>query len=145
MASRLCASWWLGLSRNCDAATLAAPFASGAITGGPSCQSTASSFAVDWQLGPPVSAEDANGGTRVAASQLSEGENPREAQSLDAIQREHIIAMLRKSYGVVEGPNGAAQLLEMNPSTVRFRMKKLGISKAEYLADLGSRSRSGSQ
>src|SRR6516162_1983038 len=59
---------------------------------------TANELAVDWQLGPPLSAADANGATRVAASQASEGENPREAQSLDAIQREHIIAMLRKAY-----------------------------------------------
>jgi len=35
----------------------------------------------------------------------------------------------------VEGPHGAAQLLEMNPSTVRFRMKKLSIGKADYLTD----------
>jgi len=35
----------------------------------------------------------------------------------------------------VEGPRGAAQLLEMNPSTVRFRMKKLSIGKADYLTD----------
>ena len=63
-----------------------------------------------------------------------------EAQSLEVIEREHIIAMLRKTRGVVEGPNGAAQLLEMNPSTVRFRMKKLGISKFDYLTDTGTRS-----
>jgi len=29
--------------------------------------------------------------------------------------------------GEVEGKGGAAELLEMNPSTLRFRMKKLGI------------------
>ena len=106
---------------------------------------TANELAVDWQLGPPVMAPDANGAARVAASQLRDNPNHHEAQSLDAIQREHIIAMLRKSYGVVEGPNGAAQLLEMNPSTVRFRMKKLGIAKADYSADPGSPPRTGSQ
>ena len=58
-----------------------------------------------------------------------------EHQSLEAIEREHIIATLRKTRGVVEGPHGAAQLLEMNPSTVRFRMKKLSIGKADYLTD----------
>ena len=55
--------------------------------------------------------------------------------TLEAIEREHIIATLRKTRGVVEGPHGAAQLLEMNPSTVRFRMKKLSIGKADYLTD----------
>ena len=57
----------------------------------------------------------------------------------EAIEREHIVAMLRKTRGVVEGPNGAAQLLDMNPSTVRFRMKKLGISKVDYLIDTSTR------
>ena len=56
-------------------------------------------------------------------------------QAKEAIEREHIIAMLCKTRGVVEGPRGAAQLLDMNPSTVRFRMKKLSIGKADYLRD----------
>ena len=106
---------------------------------------TGNELAVDWDLGPPLSTAGANEAAWTAAARLSEDRDQCEAQSLEAIQREHIIAMLRKSYGVVEGPNGAAQLLEMNPSTVRFRMKKLGISKADYLGDSRSRPRSGSQ
>ena len=95
-----------------------------------------SELVVDWELGPP-----AVGGNGSAWSQVSAApaQPPRsagaEAQSLEAIERAHIIAMMRKSRGVVEGPQGAAQLLEMNPSTVRFRMKKLSIAKADYLTD----------
>jgi len=106
---------------------------------------TGNELAVDWDLGPSVSTAGANGAASMAASQLSEVPDQRETQSLESIEREHIIAMLRKSYGVVEGPNGAAQVLGMNPSTVRFRMKKLGISKADYLDDPSSRPRPGSQ
>jgi hypothetical protein len=36
---------------------------------------------------------------------------------------------------VVEGPKGAARLLNLKPSTTRFRMKKLGITKSDYFTD----------
>jgi DNA-binding NtrC family response regulator len=91
---------------------------------------------VDWELGPPAASGNEGVGSELSTSPahppLSAGA---EARSLEAIEREHIIAMLRKARGVVEGPRGAAQLLDMNPSTVRFRMKKLSIAKADYLTD----------
>jgi transcriptional regulator with GAF, ATPase, and Fis domain len=97
---------------------------------------TGSELIVDWDLGPPAVSAAASS---VTAAGEAEQPPPRSAdaehQSLEAIEREHIIATLRKTRGVVEGPHGAAQLLEMNPSTVRFRMKKLSIGKADYLTD----------
>jgi len=35
---------------------------------------------------------------------------------------------------VIEGSHGAARLLALKPSTTRFRMKKLGIIRDDYLA-----------
>ena len=97
---------------------------------------TGSELIVDWDLGPPAVSAAASS---VTAAGEAEQPPPRSAdaehQSLEAIEREHIIATLRKTRGVVEGPHGAAQLLEMNPSTVRFRMKKLSIGKGDYLTD----------
>jgi formate hydrogenlyase transcriptional activator len=91
---------------------------------------------VEWDLGPDLTqlsgAETARGAE--AAGALAE------AKTLEAIERGHIIATLRKTRGVVDGPNGAAQLLALNPSTVRFRMKKLGISRIDYLSDADRRS-----
>jgi len=55
------------------------------------------------------------------------------AQSLEAVERRHIISILRRTHGVIEGPRGAALLLKLKPSTARFRMKKLGIVKSDYL------------
>ncbi len=55
------------------------------------------------------------------------------ATSLQAVERNHIIAVLKKAHGVIEGRKGAALLLDLKPSTTRFRMKKLGITKADYL------------
>ena len=54
--------------------------------------------------------------------------------TLEQIEREHFISVLRKTRGIIEGPNGAARLLNLKPSTARFRMKKLGITKPDYLS-----------
>jgi DNA-binding NtrC family response regulator len=97
-----------------------------------------SELVVDWDLGPPALAASTgveDQGLAACAPPLPAPAGGAETRSLEAIEREHIIAMLRKTRGVVEGPRGAAQLLEMNPSTVRFRMKKLSIGKADYLTD----------
>ena len=89
-------------------------------------------------MGPPAVGANADAGSETstpAAQPPSSRSADVEARSLEALEREHIIAMLRKTRGVVGGPRGAAQLLDMNPSTVRFRMKKLSIGKADYLTD----------
>ena len=48
--------------------------------------------------------------------------------TLDNIQRAHIVAVLKTTGGVVEGASGAATILGMHPNTLRSRMKKLGIA-----------------
>ena len=53
--------------------------------------------------------------------------------ALHEIEKQHIIATLKQTNGVIDGPKGAAVLLELNPSTARFRIRKLGISKSDYL------------
>ena len=50
--------------------------------------------------------------------------------SLEAIERGHIVAALRETGWRIDGPTGAARLLELNPSTLRSRMKKLGIRRS---------------
>jgi formate hydrogenlyase transcriptional activator len=49
---------------------------------------------------------------------------------LEQMERRHIVSVLERAAWVVEGPKGAAQLLDMNPSTLRSRMKKLGIARS---------------
>ncbi len=46
---------------------------------------------------------------------------------LDEVMADHIENALHHSGGRVEGKNGAAQLLGLHPSTLRARMRKLGI------------------
>ncbi|MGH8548474.1 MAG: sigma 54-interacting transcriptional regulator [Methylococcales bacterium] len=47
--------------------------------------------------------------------------------TLEEVERQHILAMLEKTRWIIEGPKGAARILDLNPSTLRYRIKKLGI------------------
>jgi transcriptional regulator with GAF, ATPase, and Fis domain len=47
--------------------------------------------------------------------------------SLDAIQKAHIEAVLLECGWRINGTNNAAERLKLHPNTLRFRMKKLGI------------------
>jgi len=51
------------------------------------------------------------------------------AMSLEEVQRQHIQAVLEQANGRIEGPGGAAEILQLKPSTLRNRMKKLGIKR----------------
>jgi transcriptional regulator with GAF, ATPase, and Fis domain len=60
----------------------------------------------------------------------------REEQRIKTIgenEREHIIAVLKKSNGRVRGAGGAAELLKLPPTTLHSKMKKLGILKTDSL------------
>ena len=46
--------------------------------------------------------------------------------------RKHIEAALVRCHGRVEGPHGAARLLEINPHTLRSKMRRLGIEGKRY-------------
>ncbi|MEM9599258.1 MAG: sigma 54-interacting transcriptional regulator, partial [Acidobacteriota bacterium] len=48
--------------------------------------------------------------------------------ALDDVVRNHIERVLAMAHGKVHGPDGAAALLQLNPSTLRHRMDKLGIA-----------------
>ena len=47
--------------------------------------------------------------------------------TLDAAMAGHIQSALTSTAGRIEGPDGAARLLGINPHTLRARMRKLGI------------------
>jgi chemotaxis protein methyltransferase CheR len=50
-----------------------------------------------------------------------------EAHTLEAIERRHIEATLRRCDWRINGAGNAADVLGLHPSTLRFRMRKLGI------------------
>jgi PAS domain S-box-containing protein len=50
-------------------------------------------------------------------------------KEFEAIAREHIFQVLQNTGWKIEGEGGAAAVLGLNPSTLRFRIKKLGIKR----------------
>jgi DNA-binding NtrC family response regulator len=50
-------------------------------------------------------------------------------ETLEAMERAYIVRVLESSNWQVEGDRGAASILGLNPSTLRGRMRKLGIRK----------------
>ena len=57
--------------------------------------------------------------------------NGGDLQRLDDAEREHILRALRDTGGVIGGPAGAAARLGLKRTTLHFKMKKLGISRAD--------------
>ena len=49
--------------------------------------------------------------------------------TLDEVERAHIRRVLERTAWVIEGEHGAAQILGLNPSTLRGRLRKLGIRR----------------
>jgi PAS domain S-box-containing protein len=70
---------------------------------------------------------------------LSELKAPREEvnttleTSLEAVEREHIIRVLREAGGVIGGPQGAAARLGVKRTTLNGMMRRLGISRKDLL------------
>lgn len=62
------------------------------------------------------------------------------ASSLDAAIIDRIVQALRQTGGIIEGKNGAAAILGINPSTLRSRMRKLDIRWEDYRASISLRS-----
>ena len=54
---------------------------------------------------------------------------PKVFKSLEEIERDYITSVLEETKWRIDGPNGAAVILDMNPSTLRSRLRKLEIKK----------------
>jgi PAS domain S-box-containing protein len=63
---------------------------------------------------------------------------PGASRTLDEIEKEYIMRILEDTAWRIEGPNGAARILGLNPSTLRTRMVKLGIQKSKHTAAGGN-------
>jgi formate hydrogenlyase transcriptional activator len=52
--------------------------------------------------------------------------------TLESLERQYIIRVLRETHGVIAGPHGAAMRLGMKRTTLQSRVLKMGISRQEY-------------
>jgi formate hydrogenlyase transcriptional activator len=50
-------------------------------------------------------------------------------RTLEEVEREHILRVVRETHGVIGGPQGAAKRLGLRRTTLLYRMEKLGISR----------------
>ena len=78
--------------------------------------------------GPDTEAAD----TDASEHGKADRESPKLLLTLDEIDRNHILAALQHTGGVVDGPKGAAKILNLHPNTLRHRMDKLGIKGSSY-------------
>jgi formate hydrogenlyase transcriptional activator len=62
----------------------------------------------------------------------SDLKSPKPLLTLDEVERNHILAALQHAGGVVDGPKGAARILNRHPNTLRHRMDKLGIKGSRH-------------
>jgi predicted ATPase len=58
--------------------------------------------------------------------------SPSAALALEEVERRHILEVLQSTQGVIEGPSGAARVLDLHPNTLRSRMKKMGIRRPSH-------------
>ena len=67
--------------------------------------------------------------TQASPMPHSRAQAPYGEQSLNGIERSHIIRVLEDCGWKITGKGNAAELLDLKPSTLRFRMNKLGIKR----------------
>src|SRR4030095_9545463 len=91
------------------------------------------------ELKPDVALISARGVLPQAPQGLSEAEAATYSgtaspalSTLKDVERGYIMAVLKQTGGVVEGPNGAARILNLHPNTLRHRISKLGIKRSTH-------------
>lgn len=70
----------------------------------------------------------------IFTTELAETKNEFYTKTLQEIEKEHILKVLKKCNGRISGPQGAAILLGLPTTTLISRMKKIGIKKEHFLS-----------
>jgi len=89
---------------------------------------------IELEVAPGVLPEQDAIAPKLAAPSRSAHEEQRAGvpspQSIKQVERDHILQVLMRTNWRIEGSEGAAALLNLNPSTLRSRMKKLGVQRS---------------
>jgi formate hydrogenlyase transcriptional activator len=80
-------------------------------------------------------------GSQVAPSNAPSALEADLSVSLEEVVSNHIKLVLQKTGGRIHGPRGAAELLRINPSTLRSKMNKLGIPYGRHADQADRRDR----
>jgi formate hydrogenlyase transcriptional activator len=87
---------------------------------------------LDKDLVPVTASADLEASEIVAQETRGAGRTSSRLATLEEMERSHIVAALQQTGGVVEGPKGAARLLNLHPNTLRHRMTKFGITRHDH-------------
>jgi len=88
---------------------------------------------LDKDLVPVAASEDSLETATIPANEAGlAASSPAKLQTLEEVERSHIQAALQQADGVVDGPRGAAKILDLHPNTLRHRMSKLGIQRSSH-------------
>ena len=89
---------------------------------------------IELEVAPGVLPEQDAIAPKLAAASRSAHQEQRAGvpspQSIKQVERDHILQVLMRTNWRIEGTEGAAALLNLNPSTLRSRMKKLGVQRS---------------
>jgi formate hydrogenlyase transcriptional activator len=58
---------------------------------------------------------------------------PQLNHSLENVEREHILRVLRQTKGAISGPDGAAARLGLKRTTLQSKMQRLKITRLDYM------------
>ena len=86
----------------------------------------------DGVLPDPFSTAQFLGGSELnlgAEPEPAAAREPEYTDSLEAIQRRHILRVLKRTGWVINGPHGAGAILNVHPNTLRSLMNRLGIRR----------------
>jgi formate hydrogenlyase transcriptional activator len=88
---------------------------------------------LDKDLVPMVASENILNSSEIQAQAAEPAaSSPSGLPTLEEVERSHILAALQQTDGIVDGPNGAAKILNLHPNTLRHRMTKLGIKRSAH-------------
>jgi formate hydrogenlyase transcriptional activator len=88
---------------------------------------------LDKDLVPVAASENSQETAEIPAKEAQPpAASPSRLPTLEEVERSHIQAALQQSEGVVDGPKGAAKILNLHPNTLRHRMSKLGVKRSAH-------------
>ncbi|MBS0201666.1 MAG: sigma 54-interacting transcriptional regulator [Planctomycetes bacterium] len=123
---RLCSYTWPGNVRELENVLERAII----LSTGPTLEIDPKVFSAVLEEDPPETLTGVQRSSESSAGSSDSRQRDGELESLSSNERNHILAVLAETNWVIDGPRGAARILEMHPNTLRSRMKKLGIVRS---------------
>ena len=88
---------------------------------------------LDYELESAPASRVSQGTTETFAAEVQPVNGPPSRfPALKDVERNHILAALKLTSGVIEGPKGAAKILNLHPNTLRHRIEKYGIKRSDH-------------